>query len=190
MYATKTFTKAKKSVLCAEYPPMSSKFHLSKLKTYFSQFIDKFLKLELWGSGMGYSINNPKKKGGGGVRGTGWRWIWNFQGYQRNSMCNFWGWPRKNNVEFPGVFVFGLGISKGSNTILWNIQGLSFVLSEISRGKVNKWKIGLKNISSASPVWTFSGIAQYLIYYVKFNMWPALFYVNSLCFPNIFECWC
>ena len=97
---------------------------------------------------------------------------------------------KKKNMEFPGVFVFGLGISKGSNTILWNIQGLSFVLSGISRVKVNKWKIGLKNISSASPVWTFSGIAQYLIYYVKFNMWPALFYVNSLCFPNIFKCWC
>ena len=40
-----------------------------------------------------------------------------------------------------GVFVFGLGISKGSNTILWNIQGLSFVLSGICRGKVKKWKI-------------------------------------------------
>ena len=26
--------------------PMSSKFHLSKWKTYLSQFIDKFLKIE------------------------------------------------------------------------------------------------------------------------------------------------
>ena len=26
--------------------PMSSKFHLSKQKTYFSQFIDKYLKIE------------------------------------------------------------------------------------------------------------------------------------------------
>ena len=34
---------------------------------------------------------------------------------------NFQGWPRKNNVKFPGASVFGLGISKGSNTILWNI---------------------------------------------------------------------
>ena len=31
---------------------------------------------------------------------------------------------------------------------------------------------------------------EYLIYYVKFKMWPVLFYVNSLCFPNIFEFWC
>ena len=31
---------------------------------------------------------------------------------------------------------------------------------------------------------------EYLIHYVKFKMWPALFYVNSLCFPNIFEFWC
>ena len=29
---------------------------------------------------------------------------------------------------------------------------------------------------------------QYLIRYVKFKMWQALFSVNSLCFPNIFEC--
>ena len=78
MYRNRTFTKAQKSVICAEYP-MSSKFHLYKWKTYFSQFIDKFLKIE--------------------------------------------------EVE-------------------------------------------------------------YLIHYVKFKMWPALFYVNSLCFPNISECWC
>ena len=25
---------------------------------------------------------------------------------------------------------------------------------------------------------------EYLIYYAKFKMWPALFYVNSLCFLN------
>ena len=44
MYVSRTFTKAKKSVLCAEYP-ISSKFHFSKWKTYFSQFIDDFLKI-------------------------------------------------------------------------------------------------------------------------------------------------
>ena len=27
---------------------------------------------------------------------------------------------------------------------------------------------------------------EYLIPYVKFNMWPALFYANFLCFPIIF----
>ena len=78
MYVSRTFTKAKKSVICAEYP-MSSKFHLSKWKTYFSQFIDKYLKIQ--------------------------------------------------EVE-------------------------------------------------------------YLIHYVKFKMWPTLFYVNSRCFPNIFEFCC
>ena len=78
-YVSRTFTKAKISVLCAEYP-MSSKFHLKTyMKTYFSQFIDKFLKIE--------------------------------------------------EVE-------------------------------------------------------------YLIHYVKFKMWPALFYVSFLFFPNIFEFWC
>ena len=45
IYVSKTFTKTKISVLCAEYP-VSSKFYLSKWKTYFSQFIDKFLKIE------------------------------------------------------------------------------------------------------------------------------------------------
>ena len=106
--------------------------------------------------------------------------IWNFQGYQRNSMWNF-QWliknevelPRvtqKNNVEFPGVSVFGLGISKGSNTILWNIQELSFVLSEISSGKVKTWKIqgvfSKKYIPTPlppHPVRIFSGIVQFRI---------------------------
>ena len=45
MYVSRAFTEAKKSVLCAEYT-MSSKLHLSKWKIYFSQFIDKFLKIE------------------------------------------------------------------------------------------------------------------------------------------------
>ena len=45
MYASRTFIRAKNSVICIEYP-MSSKFHLSKWKRYFSQFIDKFLKIE------------------------------------------------------------------------------------------------------------------------------------------------
>ena len=45
MYVSRTFTKAKNIVICAEYP-MSSKFHLSKRKRYFSEFIDKYLKIE------------------------------------------------------------------------------------------------------------------------------------------------
>ena len=45
IYVSRTFTKTERSVICAEYP-VSSKFHLSKWKTYFSQFIDKFLKIE------------------------------------------------------------------------------------------------------------------------------------------------
>ena len=31
---------------------------------------------------------------------------------------------------------------------------------------------------------------KYLIHYVKFKICLALFYINSLFFPNIFECWC
>ena len=45
MYSSRTLTKAKKSVICAEYP-MSPIFHLSKWKTDFSQFTDEFLKIE------------------------------------------------------------------------------------------------------------------------------------------------
>ena len=54
---SRTFTKAKKFVLCAEYP-MSSKSHLSKWKTYFSQFIEKFLKIQE----VEYLINYVKFK--------------------------------------------------------------------------------------------------------------------------------
>ena len=61
--------------------------------------------------------------------------MWNFQGSIKNEV-EFPRVTKKNNAEFPGVFVFGLGISKVSNTILWNIQGLCFALSRISRGKV------------------------------------------------------
>ena len=66
--------------------------------------------------------------------------------------------PRKNNVEFPalGVFFFGLGISKESNTILWNIQGLSFVLSGISRGKERKnSRGGFKKVYPQTPLFGF-----------------------------------
>ena len=54
-------------------------------------------------------------------------------------------------MEFPWVFVFGLGISKGSNTILWEIQGLSFVLSGISKDKVKKMKNSLAVFTKVSP---------------------------------------
>ena len=45
IYVSRTFTKAKKSTICAEYP-VNSKFHVPKCKTYFPQFINKFLKIE------------------------------------------------------------------------------------------------------------------------------------------------
>ena len=40
---------------------------------------------------------------------------------------------RKNNVEFPGVFVLALGFPRRdlmSNTIWWNIQGFGFFLEQ------------------------------------------------------------
>ena len=88
-------------------------------------------------------------------RGKGLR-IWNFQGYQRNSMWSFQGLI-KNEV---GQFIW-------SNTILWNIQGLSFFLSRVCRGKVKKWKIprrdggSKKYILNKGAVWIFSGIGHF-----------------------------
>ena len=117
---------------------MSSKFHLSKWKTYFSQFIDKFLKTELRESGTDYSRKN--------LRGL----IKNEVEFPRST--------KKNNVEFPGVFVFGIGNSQGCNTIPWIIQGLSIVLSGIFRGKVKKMKNskrGFKKVYLQPPVWIF-----------------------------------
>ena len=64
-----------------------------------------------------------------GISGGSLKTKWNLQ-----------GWPRKN-VEFPaGAFVFGLGTNWDLtvNTILWNIQELSFALSGVSRGKLKK----------------------------------------------------
>ena len=55
MYVNRNFPEKKKSALCAEYP-MSLKFNLSKWKTYFAQFNDKFLKIE------GYLIHYIKFK--------------------------------------------------------------------------------------------------------------------------------
>ena len=70
--------------------------------------------------------------------------------------------PRVTKKKFPGVLVFGLEISKVSNTILWNFQGWNFVLSRISRGKVKKMKNfrrggggSKKYIFTASPVCFF-----------------------------------
>ena len=69
-------------------------------------------------------------------------------------------------MEFPGVLVFGLGIFKKSNTILWNFPGWRFVLSGISRSKVKKTKDSRKGFQKSMsstphpPVWIFSEIAQ------------------------------
>ena len=89
---------------------------------------------------MGYS--RKKKKTGGGGGGEDMEFprvskklaLWNFQGLIKDDLqFPRQGWPRKKTVEFPRVFVFGIGISNGCNTILWNIQQLSFVLSRIYR---------------------------------------------------------
>ena len=91
----------------------------------------------------------PEKIQTGGLR------IWDLQGW--NSMCNFQGWPRKNSVEFPGVFVFGLGISKGTKHYFVEYPGLSFALSGISRGKVKKGKMlrDFRESVSSTPLFGF-----------------------------------
>ena len=79
-------------------------------------------------------------------------------------------------MELFGDFVFGLGTSKGSNTILWNIQCLSFVKkiknsSGRGGGEGEGGVIGevQKNMSSIPRVWIFSGIAHFLLlsYWLK-----------------------
>ena len=101
-----------------------------------------------------WSIPEKNQTGeGGGVEDMEFpRGMWYFQ-----------GWPRKNCMEFPGVFIFGLGISKGCNTILHNFQGWCFDLSGIPRGKVNKWKIvgSFQKTMSGTPMFGFfSGVAH------------------------------
>ena len=59
-------------------------------------------------------------------------------------------------LEFPAL-------CKGSNTFLWNIQGLSFVLPGISWGKVKneKFQVGFQKKYILNPgIWIFSGIAH------------------------------
>ena len=95
----------------------------------------------------------------------------NFQGLIKKEV-EFPGVTKKNHVEFPGVLVFSLGISKGCNTILENFQGWSFVLIGISRGKVKneKFQGGYQKSMSSNPPFpclVFSGIAIFGIY-VKF----------------------
>ena len=62
--------------------------------------------------------------------------MYDFPGLIKNEV-EFPRVTKKKNVEVLGVFVFGLGISKGSNNFV-EYPGLSFVLSGISRGKVKK----------------------------------------------------
>ena len=97
---------------------------------------------------IGLFHSSPEKKSNRG------NWGWGYEisrgikeiacgrssGYLKTKW-NFQGWARKNNVEFPGVLIFGLGISKWSSTILWTFQQRSFLLSGIFREKVKKWKI-------------------------------------------------
>ena len=80
----------------------------------------------------------PEKKQAGGVEDMEFLRKWDFQWLIKN---NVEWWSRKNNVQFPGVLVLGLKISKGCNRILQSFQRWSFVLSAISRGKVRNLKI-------------------------------------------------
>ena len=84
---------------------------------------------------------------------------------------NFQGWSRTSCVEFLEFLVLGL------NTILLSSQRWSFVLSEISRGKVRKLKFSgffSKKVFSQHPS-VFSGIALYWKYKRKYcKIFPHL----------------
>ena len=90
--------------------------------------------------------------------------IWNFQGLIKTKW-NIQGWPRKSNMEFPRVFVFGLEISKARDLAQFygisdirpgvkpcfvrNFQGLSK-----KNEKFQVWVVQ-KSISSTLPIWIF-----------------------------------
>ena len=117
---------------------------------------------------MGYSGQNTNRGVGVGedmeFPGVSNKSLAEFPGLIKNKM-EFPGVTRKNNVQYRGVLLFGLGISKGYNTILWNFQGWSFVLSGIFRGRVKKKKknprLFFKKVCPRHPLFVFfSGIAQ------------------------------
>ena len=89
--------------------------------------------------------------------------MWNFQV------------SRKQHMEFPGVLVFGIGISMAGNTNFQNFQGWSFVLSRISQSKVKSKKrkipVGFSNkyfLKTSRPFLVFFLEQPNLIY--TFNM--------------------
>ena len=71
---------------------------------------------------------------------------------------NFQGWWRKNNVEFPGVFVFGLGISNSPRDLTQSCGISSGVELCLEFPEVKKWKIpgGLP----PPPIWTAKAIVK------------------------------
>ena len=101
------------------------------IRTYYCFLQDILLFIAIIASSLANSLKTQKSKQGGLK-------IWNLQGYQRSGMWNFQGlikskvgFPRVTkkkpmkmaNVEFSGVFVFGLGgdeVSKGSSLGLGN----------------------------------------------------------------------
>ena len=91
---------------------------------------------------MGYSRKNPNR----------WLRTQNSKG-QIKKKWNFLGCSRKNNVEFPQVLVFDLGISKGCLTILQNFQAWKLVFCRISKGKVTNLIIpGGSNVYPQPPL--------------------------------------
>lgn len=79
---------------------------------------------------------------------------------------NFLGWSRVNDVEFLGVLIFGLGISKSCYTIFQSFQGWNSVLCfmfAIYRGKVpnRNSKVFPSMFSTSCNLFGFSlGIAE------------------------------
>ena len=82
--------------------------------------------------------------------------MWNFQGLIKNKV-EFPRVANKNNVEFPGVLVFGIGISSGSKTILWNIQGGTLFCLEFPDVKYSneKFQGGFQKSMSSTPLFGF-----------------------------------
>ena len=80
------------------------------------------------------------------------------------------GIQEKNNVEFPWVLVFVLGISKLSHTIFQNfcrisrsesLFSLEFIWIKVTNLKFPGGRVGgVQKSISPTPIWFLSGIAQ------------------------------
>ena len=99
--------------------------------------------------------------------------IWNFQGYQRNSMWNLQGLI-KNKVEFRWMTKKkSCEISRGFGFWAWNFQGWSSFLHWISWGKVKKRKLP----GDFSKKYVLNRMQQFTRYIEWSSQWDHIIFI-------------